>query len=200
MPSLFFRKDHYSIASNSTESYILIEFVVRQALEASKQKLAGLYDGNPQRATERPSVEQLLMAFQRTIEKSKGRTNVQTLFGVHQIPSDNHIRDLLDPLKPALVSPVFEQALQMLESGGQLNSFRTLADNMLIAMDGTEYFSSSQIHCPQCSTRKLKSGEMRYFHSVVTPVIVSPNRTEIIPLVPEFVVPQSHRNCSSWSY
>jgi hypothetical protein len=129
------------------------------------------------------------LAFQRTIEKSKGRSNVQTLFGVHQIPSDNHIRDLLDPLKPELVSPVFEQALQMLESGGQLNSFQIL-DNVLIAMDGTEYFSSSQIHCPQCSTRKLKSGEIRYFHSVVTPVIVSPNRTEIIPLVPEFVVPQ----------
>jgi hypothetical protein len=130
------------------------------------------------------------LAFQRTIEKSKGRSNVQTLFGVHQIPSDNHIRDLLDPLKPALVSPVFEQALQLLDRGGQLNNFRTLADDVLIAMDGTEYFSSSQIHCPQCSTRKLKSGEIRYFHSVVTPVIVSPNRTEVIPLVPEFVVPQ----------
>jgi hypothetical protein len=130
------------------------------------------------------------LAFQRTIEKSKGRSNVQTLFGVHQIPSDNHIRDLLDPLQPALVSPVFEQALQMLQMGGQLNSYRTLAENVLIAMDGTEYFSSSQIHCPQCSTRKLKSGEIRYFHSVVTPVIVSPNRTEIIPLVPEFVTPQ----------
>jgi hypothetical protein len=130
------------------------------------------------------------LAFQRTMEKSKGRSNVQTLFGVHKIPCDNHIRDLLDPLKPARVSPVFEQALQMLESGGQLNSFRTLAENVLIAMDGTEYFSSSQIHCPQCSTRKLKSGEIRYFHSVVTPVIVSPNRTEVIPLVPEFVVPQ----------
>lgn len=130
------------------------------------------------------------LAFQRTMEKSKGRSNVQTLFGVHQIPSDNHIRDLLDPLKPALVSPVFEQALQMLNGGGQLNNFRTLAENLLVAIDGTEYFSSSQIHCPQCSTRKLKSGEIRYFHSVVTPVIVSPNRTEVIPLVPEFVVPQ----------
>ena len=130
------------------------------------------------------------LAFQRTMEKSKGRSNVQTLFGVHQIPSDNHIRDLLDPLKPALVSPVFEQALQMLDGGGQLNNFRTLTDNVLIALDGTDYFSSSQIHCPQCSTRKLKSGEIRYFHSVVTPVIVSPNRTEVIPLVPEFVVPQ----------
>jgi transposase len=40
-----------------------IEFVVREAISASKQKLAGLYDGNPKRATERPSAEQLLKAF-----------------------------------------------------------------------------------------------------------------------------------------
>jgi hypothetical protein len=43
--------------------FTLIEFVVRLALEASKQKLVGLYDGNPKRATERTSVEQLLKAF-----------------------------------------------------------------------------------------------------------------------------------------
>jgi transposase len=43
--------------------FTLIEFVVRQAISASKQKLAGLYDGNPKRTTERPSAEQLLKAF-----------------------------------------------------------------------------------------------------------------------------------------
>jgi hypothetical protein len=150
------------------------------------------------------------LAFQRMMEKSKGRSNVQTLFGIHQTPCDNHIRDLLDPLKPALVNPVFEQALKMLDREGQLNGFRGLEENLLIAMDGTEYFSSSKIHCAQCSTRKLKSGEMRllgslpwtgnpsgatpHFHSVVTPVIVSPSQSEVIPLVPEFVVPQDGHN------
>lgn len=43
--------------------FTLIEFVVRLALETSQQKLAGLYDGNPKRTTERPSAEQLLKAF-----------------------------------------------------------------------------------------------------------------------------------------
>ena len=43
--------------------FTLIEFVVRQALGKSEQKLAGLYDGNPRRTTERPSAEQLLKAF-----------------------------------------------------------------------------------------------------------------------------------------
>jgi transposase len=43
--------------------FTLIEFVVRLALQTSQQKLAGLYAGNPRRATERPSAEQLLKAF-----------------------------------------------------------------------------------------------------------------------------------------
>jgi hypothetical protein len=60
------------------------------------------------------------LAFQRTMEKSKGRSNAESLFGVHKIPSDNQIRGLLDPLKPELITPIFEQAVQMIESGGQL--------------------------------------------------------------------------------
>ncbi len=43
--------------------FTLIEFVVRQALHNTQQSLAGLYDGNPKRATARPSTEQLLKAF-----------------------------------------------------------------------------------------------------------------------------------------
>ena len=88
------------------------------------------------------------------------------------------------------MTPVFEQAFEMLESGGQLKDFRGIADNLLMALDGTEYFSSNRIHCPHCSTRKSKSGEIRYFHSVVTPVMVSPHHSQVIPLVPEFVIPQ----------
>lgn len=130
------------------------------------------------------------LADQRMMEGSKGKSNAQSLFGVHQIPSDNHIRDLLDPVKPEQVFPVFEEILQVLEQQGQLADFRSFADTLLIALDGTEYFGSSQIHCPQCSTRTLKSGETHYIHSVVTPVIVAPGQAHVIPLVPEFIVPQ----------
>lgn len=43
--------------------FTLIEFVVRLALQTTQQSLAGLYDGNPKRTTDRPSAEQLLKAF-----------------------------------------------------------------------------------------------------------------------------------------
>lgn len=36
------------------------------------------------------------LAYQRDMQRLKGRDNVQTLFGVHQTPSDNQIRSLLD--------------------------------------------------------------------------------------------------------
>jgi hypothetical protein len=130
------------------------------------------------------------LAYQRMMEGSKGHSNAQSLFGVHRIPSDNQIRTLLDGVQPEQIFPIFEEILQVLERQGQLQGFRSFADTLLIAMDGTEYFASSQIHCPHCSKRQLKSGEMHYFHSVITPVIVCPGQTQVIPLIPEFVVPQ----------
>lgn len=130
------------------------------------------------------------LAYQRMMAASKGHSNAQSLFGVHQIPSDNHIRDLLDPVKPEQVFPVFEEILQVFEQQGQLRGFRSFADTLLIALDGTEYFSSSQIHCPGCSTRRLKSGETHYCHSVITLVIACPGHSQVIPWVPEFIVPQ----------
>lgn len=65
--------------------------------------------------TQNPS----FLAYQWMMADSKGRSNAQSLFGVHQIPSDNHIRDLLDPVKPQSVFAVFEEILQVLESQQQ---------------------------------------------------------------------------------
>jgi molybdopterin biosynthesis enzyme MoaB len=98
---------------------------------------------------------------------------------------------LLDPVTPEHVFPVFEENLAGVGQQGQLAGFRSVAATLLIALDGTKYFSSSHIYCSACSTRTLKSGETHYFHSVITPVMVCPGQTHVIPLVPEFIVPLS---------
>jgi hypothetical protein len=36
-----------------------------------------------------------------------GRSNCETLFAMTQIPSDNHIRDMLDPVGPECFHPLF---------------------------------------------------------------------------------------------
>ncbi|MFL9454175.1 hypothetical protein AB0758_24155 [Tolypothrix bouteillei VB521301_2] len=43
--------------------FTVMEFIVRQTLMATQQSLAGLYDGNPKRKTERPSAEKMILAF-----------------------------------------------------------------------------------------------------------------------------------------
>ncbi|WP_334875996.1 hypothetical protein [Nostoc sp.] len=58
-------------------------------------------------------------------------------FGVYQIPSNNHIRDLLDDIKPTLVFPVFTLISKVLENGKHLSEFRSFKNNLLIALDGT---------------------------------------------------------------
>jgi hypothetical protein len=40
------------------------------------------------------------LAHQRRLEAGQGRSNCQTLFGLDRVPSDNHIRALLDPVSP----------------------------------------------------------------------------------------------------
>ena len=43
------------------------------------------------------------LAQQRQLEEGHGRSNCASLFGIAKIPSDNHIRDMLDPAAPALL-------------------------------------------------------------------------------------------------
>ncbi len=43
--------------------FTLMEFVVRRQLNESKASIAGLYEGNPKRSTNRPTAEKMLRAF-----------------------------------------------------------------------------------------------------------------------------------------
>jgi hypothetical protein len=77
-----------------------------------------------------------------------------------------------------------------LEQTEVLKRRRSYADQLLIAIDGTEYFSSKSIHCENYNHRELNNGKTNYFHSVLTPVIVQPGNESVISLEPEFIIPQ----------
>lgn len=130
------------------------------------------------------------LEHQRLIQSQKGRDNVQTLFGVKKIPCDNQIRKLLDLVPAKTVFPVFQSIYQHLEAIGALKAYYCFQGNRLIALDGTEYFTSKQIHCSQCSHRTDKNGTTSYFHAAITPVLVAPGKSQVISLSPEFITPQ----------
>src|SRR4051812_27663716 len=69
------------------------------------------------------------LAFQRRLEAGHRRSNCQTLFGIERIPSDNHIRAMLDPVAPDHLFPVFGEVVTALERSGGLAAFRRLGSH-----------------------------------------------------------------------
>ena len=130
------------------------------------------------------------LAHQRSLEERRKTSNCQSLFGMSKIPTDNHIRSMLDPVSPALLQPVFDQTLAGLRSRGGLKTFERLGGRTLIALDGTEYFCSQKLGCPNCQTRKRSNGKTDYYHSMLAATIVAPGHNMALPLMPEFIAKQ----------
>jgi hypothetical protein len=130
------------------------------------------------------------LEYQRHLQQTKGQNNACTLFGVERIPCDNQIRNLLDPIMPSALDRVFLEVFEGLEQHGTLANFRGLKDQLLIALDGTQYFSSKTLHCQNCLRRHTSKGQTLYYHTAITPVIVCPGRSEVIALPPEYILPQ----------
>jgi hypothetical protein len=130
------------------------------------------------------------LAHQKAMQAARGQNNAQSFFAIEEIPSDNQIRQMLDPVPPQALYPVYDRIYDRLREHGILQTFRGVNDSTLIALDGTWYHSSQKVHCPCCSHLEHKNGEITYYHSAVTPVIVAPGQSEVIALRPEFITPQ----------
>lgn len=132
------------------------------------------------------------LGFQRNMEQARGRNNARSRFQVERIPSDNHIRQTLDPVAPQHLFSRFDDLHQAFDPEGLLEAMRAVSHTRLIALDATGYFSSpsKNIHCPNCSRLRHADGQITHFHSAITPVIVSPGHSQVVPLRPEFITPQ----------
>ncbi len=124
---------------------------------------------------------------QQAVQRQHGRNNAQTLFGVAQIPSDNQIRNLLDPLPPDHLFPLFETGWHLLKATGTLTAFQVFKGQYLIALDGTQYFSSRNVHCDACTHTTGATGLTTYSHTVLLPMLVAPQHPHAVVLVPEFI-------------
>ena len=130
------------------------------------------------------------LAHQRFLETGQGRNNCQTLFGVDKIPCDNQVRAMLDPVEPIHFYPMFADIMAELQQSGGLDAMRCLDGHMLIALDGTEYHCSQDVHCPNCSHRRRGKDKTEYFHTMLAATVVAPGHDRAVPLEPEFIVPQ----------
>lgn len=127
------------------------------------------------------------LQHQTMMEKNKGNNNARTIFNVDKIPTANQIRNLLDPVEPSLLIPFYNKAYDYLKEHGIIESYLSFNNNLLIPLDGTWFFSSNNISCYKCLSKKHKDGSVTYYHSAITPVIVKPGNNKVISLPPEFI-------------
>jgi hypothetical protein len=125
-----------------------------------------------------------LLAF----DKERVEGNLHTIYGIARVPCDTHMREILDPVSPKWLRPVFKSVFRQLQRGKALEAMTFLDDHYLLALDGTEYFSSKTIHCASCLQRAHRNGSVTYAHQMLGAALIHPDQRAVIPLMPEPIV------------
>jgi hypothetical protein len=94
------------------------------------------------------------------------------------------MREILAPVSPKWLRPVFKSVFGPLQRGKALAPMALLAGHYVLALDGTEYFSSTTIHCAACVHKGHRNGSLTYFHQLWGAAIIHPDQRAVIPLMP----------------
>jgi len=100
-----------------------------------------------------------LLAFDQ--RRQQDAKNLEMIFHIGHVPCDTQMRETLDPVDPEEVRPAFCNIFAELAHGKVLEKMVFLDDCYLLALDGTECFSSTQVHCDHCLHKKLSNVSSR---------------------------------------
>ena len=110
-------------------------------------------------------------------------SNLRQIYRIEgAIPSDSQMRAMLDPLDPNLLRPLFRACYERLSEAGVISEYQDRQQRVIVSVDGVEHFSSTAIHCDQCTTRTLRDGQTSYHHAGLAAVIAHPQHKEVFPL------------------
>ncbi len=129
-----------------------------------------------------------LLSFQRRMQDRMQSSNLKTMFGVKAIPSDAVLRQTIDPIDTAYIHPCFSILFEHLQRGKQHLIYKLDSGHYLIALDGSQYFSSDKINCPSCLTYKGSKSKLRYSHQILQAVMLHPDMRQVVPLAPEPII------------
>lgn len=139
-----------------------------------------------------------LLQFQKRLEKSRHKSNLETLFGITNIPEATQMREVIDEICPEEYRPFFNEYFYRLQRGKHLEQYQIFPGLYLAPMDGTQYFSSDSVSCKGCLRTKKKEPkedgccgkdeddpEVNFSHKILQIAIMHPSMKQVIPLMPE---------------
>jgi hypothetical protein len=103
--------------------------------------------------------------------------NLRTLYGIQRVPGDTHMREILAPVAPEALRPVFKRVVTQVQRSHALEPRRFVDDSYLLALDGTGYFSSKAIPCASCLQQMHRDGTITYAHQMLGAAIIHSRRT-----------------------
>jgi len=110
-------------------------------------------------------------------------SNLRSIYRITgAMPCDNQMRGILDPLDPQHLRPLFRACFLRCQQAGVIRDYHYWQKLVIVSVDGVEHFSSTQVHCPHCTTRTHRNGEISYHHAGLAAVLVHPAQTEVFPL------------------
>ena len=105
--------------------------------------------------------------FQRHLYDNLGKNNTQGLFGMKKIPTDNHIRNMLDGAAPDYFAQHFFDIIADVVRSKVPIVKNVLGGYTLIALDGTEYFTSQRSHAQPAQSASTKMGRQTTFMHIL---------------------------------
>lgn len=109
------------------------------------------------------------------------------VFGVEVIPCDSQMRTILDEVSPERLRRPFRSVFHQLQRGKVLPEMTCLGGHLLLAVDGTGFYSSEEVGADYCLTKKRRTGATEYHLQMLAGAFVNPDRREVIPVCPEMI-------------
>lgn len=130
-------------------------------------------------ATKEPS----MLSFQ----DHQRELHIEKPFQIQNVPSDTQMRAILDGIDIEPLNEAFADLFWEVQRAGELKKWLFDRQYYLLAIDGSGYFCSDTISCPQCLVRR-KNGKDQFYHLVVAAVLVHPVTKQVLPMAVEPIV------------
>lgn len=111
--------------------------------------------------------------------------NLKNLFCLSTVPCDTYMRERVDKISPKVLRKAFRNLFALVQRSKLLDNFKFFGDNYLVSVNGTGVFSSHEVHCENCCSKKYRDGSVTYYHQILAAALVHPDQKVVYPFCPE---------------
>lgn len=135
-----------------------------------------------------------LLQFENQFKEEKIKLhNLNSLFKIDRVPSDTHLRDVLETVEYIQYRPIFQRLFSYIQRSKTLEQFEFMKINgqsyYLLATDGSGYFRSEKLVCDCCMVEEHfdenNKMTLKFGHNILAGSIVHPDLKQVIPMCPE---------------